>query len=218
MDPPLQIIGYFAALLAVARAGIIGPGAAAVAVAQQPAATVIRTENLDAHPRYSFGYSVADGLTGDNKAQEETRNGDVVQGSYSLIEPDGSRRVVSYAADPINGFNAVVQRDPSITLRTAAVAAAPIAAAAAVRPVVAPASLITAAAPAVVAVRPQAILSVPLVRQPIHAPGSTVAATNVVAANSGLIGLRLGVRSGSVYGTHAVVADGYGSGSVVKIH
>ncbi|RLU24640.1 hypothetical protein DMN91_002729 [Ooceraea biroi] len=52
---------------------------------------------------------------GDNKAQEETRDGDVVQGSYSLIEPDGGRRVVSYAADPINGFNAVVQRDPSIT-------------------------------------------------------------------------------------------------------
>lgn len=63
----------------------------------------------------------------------------------------------------------------------------------------------------------QAILNVPLVRQPI-APGSTVAATNVVAANSGLVGLRVGVRSGSVYGTQAVVADGYGGGSIVKIH
>lgn len=93
---------------------------------------------------------------GDNKAQEETRNGDVVQGSYSLIEPDGSRRVVSYAADPINGFNAVVQKDPSITIKTA-VAAAPVAAAA-LRPVVArPTSVIAAAAPAAaaVAVRPQ---------------------------------------------------------------
>jgi len=75
---------------------------------------------------------------GDNKAQEETRNGDVVQGSYSLIEPDGARRVVSYAADPVNGFNAVVQRNPTVkTAATAtAVAAAPsvIAAAAPVRP------------------------------------------------------------------------------------
>lgn len=63
---------------------------------------------------------------GDNKAQEETRHGDVVQGSYSLIEPDGARRVVSYAADPINGFNAVVQRDPThVTIKSAAVAAAP---------------------------------------------------------------------------------------------
>jgi len=75
---------------------------------------------------------------GDNKAQEETRNGDVVQGSYSLIEPDGARRVVSYAADPVNGFNAVVQRNPTVkTAATAtAVAAAPsvIAAAAPARP------------------------------------------------------------------------------------
>ncbi|XP_071568162.1 uncharacterized protein [Temnothorax nylanderi] len=138
-----KIIGYFAALLAVVRAGIVGPGATAVAVAQQPAATIIRAENYDS-PRYSFGYSVADGLTGDNKAQEETRNGDVVHGSYSLIEPDGSRRAVSYVADPINGFNAVVQRDPGITVRTAAPLSA-----ATVRPVIA------AAAPAPVAVRPQ---------------------------------------------------------------
>ncbi|XP_014475412.1 PREDICTED: larval cuticle protein A2B-like isoform X2 [Dinoponera quadriceps] len=215
-----KIIGYFAALLAVARAGIIGPGAAAVAVAQQPAATVIRTENYDSHPRYSFGYSVADGLTGDNKAQEEIRNGDVVQGSYSLIEPDGGRRVVSYAADPINGFNAVVQRDPGVTVKTAAaVAAAPLAAAA-VRPAVVAPSVIAAAAPAAVAVRPQAtVLGVPLVRQPFVS-GSTLAATNVVAGNSGLVGLGvgLGLRSGSIYGTQAVVADSYGSGSVVKIH
>lgn len=68
--------------------------------------------------------------------QEETRNGDVVEGSYSLIEPDGARRLVSYAADPINGFNAVVQRDPSFTA----------AAAATVHPIVTPVA---------VAVRPQ---------------------------------------------------------------
>lgn len=100
---------------------------------------------------------------GDNKVQEETRNGDVVQGSYSLIEPDGGRRVVSYAADPINGFNAVVQRDPGITVKTAAAAAAAVtatplaatAAAAAVRPAVVAPFVIAAAAPAAVAVRPQ---------------------------------------------------------------
>lgn len=31
-------------------------------------------------------------------------------GSYSLIEPDGTQRVVEYTADPVNGFNAVVHR------------------------------------------------------------------------------------------------------------
>lgn len=69
----------------------------------------------------------------------------MVQGSYSLIEPDGGRRVVSYAADPVNGFNAVVQRDPAV--KTTAVAGAS---------VVAP-SVIAAAAPVAVAVRPQVI-------------------------------------------------------------
>lgn len=65
-----QIIGYFATLLALARAEITGPGAAAVAVSQQPAATVIRAENYNSHPRYSFGYRVADGLTGNILAMQ----------------------------------------------------------------------------------------------------------------------------------------------------
>lgn len=52
-----------------------------------------------------------DSLTGDSKTQEETRDGDIVKGSYSLIEPDGSRRTVNYYSDPVNGFNAVVQKD-----------------------------------------------------------------------------------------------------------
>ncbi|KAJ9587752.1 hypothetical protein L9F63_018824, partial [Diploptera punctata] len=67
----------------------------------------------DPHPQYSFGYSVDDPLTGDSKAQQETRDGDVVQGSYSLLEPDGTRRTVAYAADPISGFNAVVSKEPA---------------------------------------------------------------------------------------------------------
>lgn len=59
----------------------------------------------------------------------------------------------------------------------------------------------------------------PLVRQPFIS-GSTLAATNVVAANSRLlgVGVGLGLGSGSLYGAHTVVADGYGSGGVVKIH
>lgn len=51
-------------------------------------------------------------MTGDAKNQQETRSGDVVQGQYSLIEPDGTRRIVDYTADPHNGFNAVVRREP----------------------------------------------------------------------------------------------------------
>ncbi|XP_076162352.1 cuticular protein 5 [Ptiloglossa arizonensis] len=242
-----KVIVYLATLLTVGRAGIIGPGAgliggpagATVAAALPAPAAVLRTENYDPNPQYSFSYSVADGLTGDNKAQEETRNGDVVQGSYSLIEPDGSRRVVSYAADPINGFNAVVQKDPSITVKTA-VATAPIApVAAAVRPIAVaspvlarPTSVIAAAAPsaaaaaaaatAAVAVRPQAaLLGAPLLRQPLLATATpAVATTNVVAANTGLVGLGvgLGLRQGSLLGTQALLAGAYGAGGIVKVH
>jgi len=67
----------------------------------------------DAYPHYSFAYSVQDTLTGDSKTQHETRDGGVVKGSYSLVEPDGTTRTVEYTADPVNGFNAVVHRQPS---------------------------------------------------------------------------------------------------------
>lgn len=69
-------------------------------------------EEYDPHPQYSYAYDIQDGLTGDNKQQQESRDGDVVQGSYSLVEPDGTRRVVQYQADPVNGFNAVVSKEP----------------------------------------------------------------------------------------------------------
>lgn len=64
------MIGYiFLAVVAtVVRAGIIGPSAGIIAPASavlpQAAAAIVRTENLDPNPRYSFSYSVADGLTG----------------------------------------------------------------------------------------------------------------------------------------------------------
>ncbi|KAI5645264.1 insect cuticle protein domain-containing protein [Phthorimaea operculella] len=76
-----------------------------------------------AHPRYQFNYGVADGHTGDQKSQWEARDGDVVKGQYSLVEPDGTVRTVNYSADDHNGFNAVVSR----TGHAAHPAAAPVA-------------------------------------------------------------------------------------------
>lgn len=64
--------------------------------------------------QYDFSYSVHDEHTGDIKQQQETRHGDAVQGSYSLVEPDGHRRVVHYTADAHNGFNAVVEREGTV--------------------------------------------------------------------------------------------------------
>ncbi|KYN16552.1 Cuticle protein [Trachymyrmex cornetzi] len=178
----------------------------------------------------AYSYTFQD----DNKAQEETCNGNVVHGSYSLIELDGSRRTVSYAADPINGFNAVVQRDQDITVKTIAVAA-PL-------PAATLCPVIAATAPAAVTIRPEScckilhvaenvkmhartfimqaiVVDAPLLRQSFIY-GSTLAATNVAVANSGLVGLgeSLGVRSRSLYGAQTVASSRYGSGNVVKIH
>ncbi|XP_075226706.1 cuticle protein-like [Lycorma delicatula] len=70
-----------------------------------------KVEEYDAHPQYNFEYQVEDHHTGDIKSQKESRDGDVVHGAYSLVEPDGSKRTVEYTADPHNGFNAVVHKE-----------------------------------------------------------------------------------------------------------
>ncbi|KAH8418757.1 hypothetical protein KR222_000641, partial [Zaprionus bogoriensis] len=61
---------------------------------------------------YSFNYAVNDASTGDIKEHSETRDGYVVRGSYSLVDPDGYKRTVTYTADDVHGFNAVVNRVP----------------------------------------------------------------------------------------------------------
>ncbi|XP_063838422.1 larval/pupal rigid cuticle protein 66-like [Ostrinia nubilalis] len=59
----------------------------------------------------SFSYGVNDPHTGDVKDQHETRVGNHVVGQYSLLESDGTKRIVDYQADPHTGFNAVVRKD-----------------------------------------------------------------------------------------------------------
>nr|AYA49955.1 cuticular protein 91 [Leptinotarsa decemlineata] len=85
---------------------------------------------------YDFGYGVNDPHTGDSKSQHESRRGDVVHGSYSLIESDGTKRTVDYSADAHNGFNAVVHKEPAaiavkavapVVAKVAAPLAAPVA-------------------------------------------------------------------------------------------
>ncbi|XP_017059631.1 larval cuticle protein A2B [Drosophila ficusphila] len=97
-------ISYAAPKLLAAPA-IIQHAAPAVAVAK-----VAVAEPYDPNPQYSFSYGVTDHHTGDSKQQEETLVNGVVHGSYSLAEPDGTIRKVTYTADKINGFNAVVEK------------------------------------------------------------------------------------------------------------
>merc|ERR1712106_891092 len=84
------------------------------AVPQAPAVTEVRlVEPEDAEPaaQYSFGYSITDSVTGDSKSRKESREGDVVSGSYSVADPDGRIRTVTYTADDVNGFQATVTYD-----------------------------------------------------------------------------------------------------------
>ncbi|KAI8429064.1 hypothetical protein MSG28_007632 [Choristoneura fumiferana] len=105
-------VAYHAAPAAVsyhaAPAQVSYHAAPAVTHYAAPIAKVAVAHEEIAHPKYEYSYSVADGHSGDNKSQQESRDGDVVKGSYSFHEADGSIRTVEYTADDHNGFNAVV--------------------------------------------------------------------------------------------------------------
>jgi len=111
---------------AYAHAAYAQPIARAIA-APVAVARAVQPEPYDPHPQYNYGYSVSDGLTGDSKTASESRDGDVVKGQYSLVEPDGAIRTVTYTADPVNGFNAVVDRQAPGVAVAKAVVAAPVA-------------------------------------------------------------------------------------------
>lgn len=60
---------------------------------------------------YNFAYEVNDAYTGDIKHQHESKQGDTVLGQYSLLQPDGVRRIVDYRADDHSGFHASVNNE-----------------------------------------------------------------------------------------------------------
>ncbi|XP_052119647.1 larval cuticle protein A3A-like [Frankliniella occidentalis] len=132
---------YFvlAAFVAVAQAGLLP--AAPLAYSAPIAKAVAVDTDFDPNPSYSYAYDIQDGLTGDSKNQQETRQGDVVQGQYSLNDADGTRRIVDYTADPVNGFNAVVRKEPLAVAAPVvkAIAPAPVAYAAPIAKTIAPA-------------------------------------------------------------------------------
>lgn len=129
-----------ATIVAVVRGGAIS----APLVPAAPLAKIQDSE-FDPVPQYTFAYDVNDALTGDSKSQIESRNGDLVQGQYSLNDPDGTRRTVDYTADAVNGFNAVVTKSALVNAVPARIAAPVVAA---------PAPVLARAAPVVAAPAP----------------------------------------------------------------
>ncbi|CAH0719553.1 unnamed protein product, partial [Brenthis ino] len=131
--PGLFDVGYGAPALSHSYAApiaysapVIKSYAAPVAV-KTVATQVLKAEPIDPNPAYSYAYGVADPHTGDHKDAQETLQNGVVHGSYSLVEPDGHLRKVTYTADKVNGFNAVVERTGSSHAAPVAIAHAPVA-------------------------------------------------------------------------------------------
>ncbi|XP_023172870.1 larval cuticle protein A2B [Drosophila hydei] len=123
-------IAFALVMLGVAQAAVLRTSAP-VAVAPAPVvAKTVELEEIDPHPQYSYSYDVQDNLSGDSKGHVEERDGDVVRGEYSLIDADGFKRTVTYTADSINGFNAIVRREPIVAVAEPVVNAAPVAVAA----------------------------------------------------------------------------------------
>ncbi|CAD7084142.1 unnamed protein product [Hermetia illucens] len=109
-----QLTMAFKFVAVLAFVAVVNAGLLPAAQLYHGAAPVLAkaVDEYDPHPQYNFAYDVQDALTGDSKSQSESRDGDVVRGQYSLIDADGHQRIVDYTADPVNGFNAVVQRNP----------------------------------------------------------------------------------------------------------
>lgn len=61
------------------------------------------------HPSYQFGFDVNDDQYTNYQNRKEQRDGDVIKGSYSVVDSDGFIRTVSYTADPKEGFKAEVK-------------------------------------------------------------------------------------------------------------
>lgn len=119
---------------------------------------------------YNFAYSVNDPQTGDVKDQQETREGDAVNGYYRTLDSDGFVRTVTYKSDAVNGFTAEVVRaaaDPSAVPAVPAVKAVKVAAPV---PVVAPVAVKAPVKPIVQAAAP--VSYSPYVAAPYYGPST----------------------------------------------
>ncbi|CAG5058644.1 unnamed protein product [Parnassius apollo] len=70
-------------------------------------------EDYDPNPSYQFGFDVNDDQYTNYQNRKEQRDGDVIKGSYSVVDSDGFIRTVTYTADPKEGFKAEVSRQPT---------------------------------------------------------------------------------------------------------
>ncbi|CAH0551450.1 unnamed protein product [Brassicogethes aeneus] len=102
-----------------------GPAPIYTKVHHEPiVAPVTRTHVSPLVQEYDYGYSLSDPYSANHQNKVESRRGDVVTGSYSLLEADGSKRIVDYIVTPLDGFKATVRKEAPIV--AAPIAEAPV--------------------------------------------------------------------------------------------
>ncbi|CAD7079149.1 unnamed protein product [Hermetia illucens] len=69
------------------------------------------SENYDSFPRYSSTFTAEDLSTGDEKQQDEKRDGDSSQGQNPLLESNESGQILEFTDDS-NEFSSILSRDP----------------------------------------------------------------------------------------------------------
>jgi hypothetical protein len=85
---------------------------------QQQSSQRFQKEDLEdeeyAEPQsYQFGFDVKDDEFTNYQNRKEVKDGNVIKGSYSVVDSDGFIRTVTYTADPKEGFKAEVVREPT---------------------------------------------------------------------------------------------------------
>ncbi|XP_017784710.1 PREDICTED: uncharacterized protein LOC108568247 [Nicrophorus vespilloides] len=118
-------VTHVAPIAHVAPVVHIAPAAHIAPVVTKVVTPVIKKEvYADTPAHYSYEYGVKDSNSGDIKNQHEERNGDVVKGFYTLVQPDGVTRTVHYTSDAHSGFNANVEYKGEPIVQKAVVAKA----------------------------------------------------------------------------------------------
>ena len=64
--------------------------------------------NLQEGMPFEFGYGVQDHYTGNDFSHNSESDGNVVNGEYRVLLPDGRTQIVTYTADGYNGYKAEV--------------------------------------------------------------------------------------------------------------
>lgn len=77
-------------------------------------APVTKTVVQPAVAHYDFGYALSNPYGDNHQSRVESRRGDIVAGSYSVLDADGTKRIVDYTATPQGGFKAVVRKEPGV--------------------------------------------------------------------------------------------------------